>query len=275
MKNLRWTLAAGVVVLLSVITALFLATGTMARLRAQAPTNDLPPPMNELPPPASEFPPPANALPPPEAAPAVQAPSSAPSAQAQPTSPAAPTNDLPPPPSNELPPPSSEFPAGQLSIEGAPALAPPALDASADPGLRTSNPEGFFYDPSGRRDPFVPPKAFLFAPTEAGPGLSNRPATEPHMGQGLGEPSDLMVNQDPLLSYYVKDFKLIGVLWDVNDPKAMVRGPNNGVYTIRMKMKVGRESAVVAAIREREIVLVQPDDKGDYSKGETLSIRMK
>ncbi|MBX2996685.1 MAG: pilus assembly protein PilP [Bdellovibrionaceae bacterium] len=265
MKNLRWTLAAGVVVLLSVITALFLATGTVTRLRAQAPGMDLPPPTNELPPPASEFPPPANELPPPQAVPA----------QAQPAVPPAPNPDLPPPPSNELPPPSSEFPAGQLSIEGAPALAPPALDASADPGLRTSNPEGFFYDPSGRRDPFMPPRSFQFAPTEAGTGYTGRPATEPHLGQGPGDAADLMVNQDPLLSYYVKDFKLIGVLWDVNDPKAMVRGPNNGVYTIRMKMKMGRESAVVAAIREREIVLVQPDDKGDYSKGETLSIRMK
>ena len=271
MKNLRWTLAAGVVVLLSVVAALFLATGTVQRLRAQAPpAMDLPPPASDLPPPSSEFPPPAADLPPPMSETPPQNQAAPGQMQNQPNL----QNEA---PAMDLPPPPSEMPAGQLSIEGAPGLAAPVLDASADPGLRTSNPEGFFYDPSGRRDPFVPPKSLMFAPTEAASGIfSGRPATEPVLGdQGPGGVPEMLANQDPLLSYYVKDFKLIGVLWDVNDPKAMVRGPNNGVYTVRLKMKMGRESAVIAAIREREIVLVQPDEKGDYSKGETLSIRMK
>jgi type IV pilus assembly protein PilP len=257
-QDLSWTLAAGVVVLLSVVAALFLATGTVKSLRAQAPpAMDLPPPAADLPPPISEGPAQNQA-----------GPGQSPNQQT-------PQNES--PPAMDLPPPPSEMPAGQLSIEGAPGLSAPGLDASADPGLRMSNPEGFFYDPSGRRDPFVPPQSLMFVPTEAGSGItSGRPATEPVLrDQGPGVTPDLLANQDPLLSYYVRDFKLIGVLWDVNDPKAMVRGPNNGVYTVRLKMKMGRESAVIAAIREREIVLVQPDEKGDYGKGETLSIRMK
>ena len=243
MRNLRWTAAAGLVILIGLSLGLFFASGLVRGLRAQsAPTEDLPPPVQDLP-----------------------APSAA-----------------------ELPPENGPVPAQQeqLSVEGLPALPPPPtdepaaqaqpiLDASQDPGLRPLNPEGFVYDPSGRRDPFVPPPDFLpLAPSSQSSSAVERPMTPQAPAQGRGEPGELMVNPDSLLAYYVRDLKLIGILWDVSNPRAMVRGPNNMVYTLRLKMKVGREKAVVAAIREREVVLVQPSANGDYKGGEALSLRM-
>ncbi len=153
-------------------------------------------------------------------------------------------------------------------VPGAPELLPAMtpLDATGDPGLRSSNPEGFVYDPSGRRDPFFPPSSLMRSTPEiVQPGT---PTPMPVADEGV-------LGGDPLVSYYLRDFKLVGVLWDVKEPRAMIRAPNNRIYTVQLKMKMGRENAVVAAIREKEIVLVQPDQSGNYKTGEARTLRMR
>ena len=174
---------------------------------------------------------------------------------------------------NSYPPPPDAVggtPVGAVAPPGG--ASAPGLDAIQDPGLKMVNPEGYVYDPSGRRDPFFPPKVLMGAPIESQPqpiGIQPVNPVQRLEGEaGLG-------NVDPLLSYYLRDFKLIGILWDVNDPKAMIRAPNMRVYTLRLKMKIGRENAVVAAIREKEIVLVEPDPNGNYKNGDTRSMKMR
>ena len=251
MKRLTWSLTVGIVILFSGSLALLISAGLVRRVRAQAP--------------------------PPVAA-TGQAPQAA-SSVAPGNKPPPPSNDL-PPPAADLPPPAPGEVAGPEEGE-APAANEPnrtALDSSQDPGLKSANPEGYVYDPSGRRDPFLPPKELLKQATEGllppiAPGPGPAPGEVP-LAQGPDQ-NAVLGNGDPLLSYYIKDFKLIGVLWDVHDPRAMIRAPNNNVYTVHLKTKLGRENAVIAAIREKEVVLVQPDENGDYKKGDARFIRMR
>ena len=242
MKKLTWSLMVGIVILFSGSLALLISAGLMRKVHAQNPA-------------------------------APGGPAAVPGAPQM----EAPTNDLPPPASDLPPAASGEAANPEDPNSSAESATPnrPGLDASQDPGLKSANPEGYVYDPSGRRDPFLPPKDLLKKATEGelpplltGGVDGGNPVLSP-------DPNATPGNGDPLLTYYIKDYKLIGILWDVHDPRAMIRAPNNNVYTVRLKTKLGRENAVIAAIREKELVLVQPDETGDYKKGDTRFIRMR
>lgn len=200
--------------------------------------------------PEMNLPPPSDALPP-----------------ENPVPPAAQTEQPQPPAPNETPaaPVDGTAQMPPAPTEGAPGA---PLDSSQDPGLKTLNPEGYVYDPTGRRDPFIPSKIIPTAPEPSGnqPETAHAESPDSHPALGKG---------DPFLSYYLRDYHLVGILWDVRDPRAIVQTPDKQTLTFRVKMKVGRENAVIAAIREKEILLIEPDDKGDYKKGEVRVIRMK
>lgn len=166
------------------------------------------------------------------------------------------------------------------------ARGPIQLDATLDPGLRMGNTEGFTFEPTGRRDPFAPPKIIFSLPGEGSSvPLSDGESPPPNVGfdsqgplvpgaQVVGPPATFSGGQDPLSSYHLRDFKVVAILWDVRSPRAMVRLPNNRVYTIGVKTKMSRENAVVAAIREREVVMVQPAQDGGYRGGEIRVLKM-
>lgn len=182
-----------------------------------------------------------------------------------------------PPPEANLPPPDQGLPPNMGSVpmpEGG--MVPPAMpeqDPSGFPGdegglqmqipdefnFKPVSPEGFIYNPEGLRDPFIPiRKGKVELPPEMRP------------------PGEVEFNpQDPLQAFSVSEYKLVGVLWDARDPRAMVRTPEGKVYTIRKKIRLGREGAVVAAIRESEIVVVEPNPDGTYVNASTRIITMK
>lgn len=194
-----------------------------------------------------------------------------------------PTNSPPIPAEAPAPqmPAEATFPAAQTEARG-----PVPLDATLDPGLRMGNTEGFSFEPAGRRDPFAPPKIIFSLPGEgASVPLTEGEAPPPTVGfdpqgpvvpgtQQMGPAASLRGGQDPLSSYHLRDFKVVAILWDVRSPRAMVRLPNNRVYTIGVKTKMSRENAVVAAIREREVVVVQPAQDGGYRGGEIRVLKM-
>lgn len=229
MNNTRLFLVSGLVVICSLLSALFLASSFARHVKAQTANS-----AESLPAPTNELPPPQNFLP----------------GVSQTSQPAA----------------GEAVPAqNQQSVEGAPGLSDVANPV--DDELKTQNFEGYTYDPSGRRDPFMPP-ASLFHDEEA------RLPVVPQDQSPSVEP-ELIVNPDPLLAYYVKDYKLIGILWDVATPRAMIKGPSGSVQTVRLRTRLGREGGIIAAIREREVIVVLPDQKGGYAKGEAVRIRMK
>lgn len=96
--------------------------------------------------------------------------------------------------------------------------------------------EPFIYDPQGRsRDPF-------------------RPYTELKVG---GEDGTEQVPLLPLQRFELDQLKLIGIIWDVHDPKAMFLDPNAEVYVVSKDERIGRKNGYIATIREGEVVVVE------------------
>jgi type IV pilus assembly protein PilP len=143
-----------------------------------------------------------------------------------------------------------------LLLAQAPSLPPPSAEANAAApspqvgspqvmqidGIGTiSNAEGYQYEPTGRRDPFKP---FGESQATLAPEIIEQLETE--------KP------KEPLEAYDIAQFKLVGIIWNVNDPKAVVRDPGGKVHTIRKETKMGRNNGFVAAIREGEVIIVEP-----------------
>ena len=106
-------------------------------------------------------------------------------------------------------------------------------------GLLTG--EDYFYDPTGKRDPFKPV------------GLK---------ALGLAKPIVL----EPLQRFDLDKLQVVGILWDVRSPRAMIRDPNGVMHTVIKNSRMGRAEGFVAAIREGEIVIVETL----YEDGKTL-----
>jgi type IV pilus assembly protein PilP len=90
------------------------------------------------------------------------------------------------------------------------------------------------YETRGRRDPFAQP-------------IEDKPVE-----QGLVHGPLL-----PLQKFDVNQLRLVGILWDVRQPKAMVKDPDGHMHVIGPNAKVGPHNGYVAVIREGEIVVVE------------------
>ncbi|KYG67406.1 fimbrial assembly protein [Bdellovibrio bacteriovorus] len=118
----------------------------------------------------------------------------------------------------------------------APTPAPPVPAQGQAPGATDVAAPTFQempYDPATRRDPF---KAFRLA----------RPV-DPRTTQQL----------EPLQKFEVEKLQVIGILWDVRTPRAMIKDPDGAVHTVIKNSKVGRNDGFVAVIREGEVVVVE------------------
>lgn len=133
------------------------------------------------------------------------------------------------PPPQQMPPPPTEMP---------PASRPPEMTEASVPEITVF--EGYSYDPAGRRDPFKPYgyKELQPIPTDAVTGVP--------------------VFAEPLQGFDLQDLRVIGIIWEVNNPKAMVRDPKNILHMIKKDSKIGRNNGFVAAIREGEVVVIEP-----------------
>lgn len=178
----------------------------------------------------------------------------------------------PPPPTEGLPP--DNFPP----VDMVPGAGAPQFDANGlpldvggagsiqtplEPSLKVVNPEGFIYNPEGLRDPFFPVR-------KGGPRMVEQPQAD------IREQAEVEYDpREPLQADRLMDYRLVGVLWDVRDPRALIQTPQGRVVTIKKKHRLGREGAVVVAIRESEIVVAEPNPDGTYSNATTRVILMK
>lgn len=136
-----------------------------------------------------------------------------------------------PPPSQVPPPPAEETAFEGGSVEPLPsAPSTPSASGNAAMGILPEMP----YDPSARRDPF---KAFKPA----------RLATDP----------STKIQLEPLQRYELEKIEVVGILWDVRTPRAMLKDPEGAVHTVVKNSKVGRNEGFVAAIREGEVIVVE------------------
>lgn len=98
--------------------------------------------------------------------------------------------------------------------------------------------EGFFedvgYSPADKRDPFLP----YLTPAQ-------------RLAQGPSAPLE------PLQKFALSELKLVGIIWDVGTPKALIEDPTGKSHIIIENTKMGQERGYVAAIREGEVIVVE------------------
>ena len=116
-----------------------------------------------------------------------------------------------------------------LPKETAKAAEPPAAVPS-EPAKATS--VVTLYNPTGKRDPFVP---FLKVMAKVTRGdLSSLP---------------------PLQRYDLGELKFVGVIWGAGLRKALVEDAEGKGYTVGVGMKIGSSGGIVTRITEEEIVV--------------------
>ncbi len=93
--------------------------------------------------------------------------------------------------------------------------------------------EPFIYDIANRRDPFLPFAEFI--PQDEGPVRALTPAQR----------------------YALEELRLVGVMWEVRDPKAMFMDPDDEVLVLGRDESIGNRNGYIAAIREGEVVVVE------------------
>lgn len=94
--------------------------------------------------------------------------------------------------------------------------------------------EPYNYEPRGRRDPFMQP-------------IEDKPVEQ---GSSHGP---LL----PLQKYELRQLRLIGIIWDVRKPKAMIQDPGGQTHIVGPNAKLGPRNGYIASIREGEIVVVE------------------
>lgn len=131
------------------------------------------------------------------------------------------------------------------AVAGAQAPGESAGDPDGVAGPATSVLSGFMepfpYDPQGRKDPFAQPTIEKPLPPGAfhGPVLPlQRFSLDPNQPDS-------------------KKLRLIGIIWDVSKPRAMIMDPNSRVHVVGPNAKIGDRNGYVAAIREGEIVVIE------------------
>lgn len=96
----------------------------------------------------------------------------------------------------------------------------------------------FEYDPRGRKDPFVQP-----IPEKAlTPGSLHGPIL-------------------PLQAFNLDQLRLVGIIWDVRHPKAMIKDPEGKTHIVGPNTKLGPKNGYIAVIREGEMVVVETTEQ--------------
>jgi type IV pilus assembly protein PilP len=146
-----------------------------------------------------------------------------------------------------LPPPPPDQPPVTMPAESLPPMPdeglPPPLAGDEGAPIMQIDPD-YNYDPTGRRDPFKP------YGTSQNVQMTTTPTNE--TTEKAPAPTD------PLQMYDISQFRLVGVIWQVKKPKAVVRDPIGKMHLIYRDTKIGRNNGFVASIREGEVLVVEP-----------------
>lgn len=185
------------------------------------------------------------------------------------------SQDVPPPPAdmpvdlNALPPAAPDngavfdLPTGEGADPGFVPPEGPPTNGQPAPVVNDTQPL--------RQDPFVP----IVIPGRQAPIAPGVNVAAPPTETAPVPGDEFYDANDPWRAHYLKEYKLTGVIWDVSQPKALFRNPEGKMLTLRRKSILGREGSVVIAVRESEVIFLQPGPGGDYEKGtvKILSLR--
>lgn len=106
--------------------------------------------------------------------------------------------------------------------------------ARAMPDIFSGLLDSFDYDPRGRRDPF--------SQTIAGKPMAQGSAYGPLL---------------PLQKFALEELRLTGIVWNVRQPKAILKDPMGNIHVVVPNTKIGSRNGYVATIREGEIVVIE------------------
>lgn len=121
-------------------------------------------------------------------------------------------------------------------------VAPPPADAKPADNVTTVAARADGYDPTGKRDPFLP---FLRPRPKAPP--------RPEQGEALS----------PLMQGDVREYRFVGVIWNPRGYRALVEDIEGKGYTVTVGSRLGRGGAVVTRITDKELAL--KEEFQDYS----------
>ena len=142
-------------------------------------------------------------------------------------------------------PPNGILPGSTLpSVVTPPVATPPSLPPNAITETK-SRPSGLGDQPAGsedfKRDPFRLPEYIL-----------NRLKVVPVVDAGR---IDDMV--EPLRRWPLSSYSLIGIIWDVKNPKALVLDFQKKVHVVRIRDKIANRGGVITSIGEGSMTVMQ------------------
>ncbi len=126
---------------------------------------------------------------------------------------------------------STPAPARPKAVSKVPAKQVPVPEVEAEEGKEPE--EEFTYVSEGRRDPFLPLTAI------------RKP-----VGPVQDEP------QTPLQQFDLQQYRLIGVIVGMDEPRAMVVAPDGKSYILKEGVKIGKNNGVVVDIT-RDVIQVE------------------
>ena len=120
------------------------------------------------------------------------------------------------------------------------AAAPAAPAASVDPKPKKEDPldiaiaehEGYVYNPIGKRDPF---RSFL----------------------SFGTRTEETTPRTPLQKYEIDQYLLVGIIWGVDRPRALVEDPEGIGHVMEIGTYIGRNWGKVTQITAGEVVVTE------------------
>ena len=138
----------------------------------------------------------------------------------------------------------------EQAAPGATTQAQTQAPAPTNPELNDPLLEGFFedlqYSPADKRDPYLP--YFVTLKQKLAQNIPSAPL-------------------EPLQAYALSELKIVGIIWDVGRPKALVLDPSGKSHIVVENTKLGKDYGYVAAIREGEIIVVEPIQDAEGKKG--------
>ncbi len=124
------------------------------------------------------------------------------------------------------------------------------------PTPKPAGPEGPRYSSAGKRDPFRP----------LGLGKSVAPPNPECEG-----------NLSPLQEVTISQLKLVGIIWNIGEPRAMVEDTAGLGYVIKFGTPIGecQNEGTVKAIRPREVVIEEKYRDPIFGTSKTREVVMK
>lgn len=113
--------------------------------------------------------------------------------------------------------------------------------------------DDFVYDPNGKRDPF-------------------RPFFKKRVKIEVPTSDDQL---EPLQRFALAQLKVVAIIWEVKNPRAIIRDPNGGTHMVAKSSRVGNNKGYVSMIREGELVIIETVQTEDGNRKEVQILSLK